>query len=103
MSRPWQVGDIVERQTEPRVSDGFALQTTAMVSAVQVISSNRFEMVRWVILGPWFEYKTQQQLEELGWKLVEPKVLILPGTPTHVFTNIPDDDLLTPREGHPYT
>lgn len=28
--------------------------------------------------------------------------LIPPGTPTHVF-DIPDDDLLTPREGHPYT
>jgi len=29
--------------------------------------------------------------------------LIPPGTPTHVFTDILDDDLLTPREGHPYT
>ena len=29
--------------------------------------------------------------------------LIPPGTPTHVFTDIPDDDLLTSREGHPYT
>jgi len=74
-----------------------------MVSAVQVVSSNRFETVRWVILGPWFECKTQQQLEGLGWRLVEPKVLIPPGTPTHVFTDIPDDDLLTPREGHPHT
>ena len=29
--------------------------------------------------------------------------LIPPGTPTHVFTDIPDDDLLTSREGHPHT
>ena len=29
--------------------------------------------------------------------------LIPPGTQTHQFTDIPDDDLLTPREGHPYT
>jgi hypothetical protein len=29
--------------------------------------------------------------------------LIPPGTQTHRFTDIPDDDLLTPREGHPYT
>ena len=35
--------------------------------------------------------------------LAVPKVLIPPGTPTHVFTDIPDDDLLTSREGHPYT
>ncbi len=103
MNRPWQVGDIVERQTEPDMSDGFATQTTAMVSVVQVASGNRFDRVRWVSLGPWFEYKTQQQLEELGWRLVEPKVLIPPGTPTHVFTDIPDDDLLTTREGHPHT
>lgn len=102
MSRHWQIGDIVERQTEPHPIDGFALQATAMVSAVQVVSSNHFETVRWVILGPWYEYKTQQQLEELGWKLVEPKVLIPFGTPTNVFTDIPDDDL-TSREGHPYT
>lgn len=71
MSRLWQVGDIVERQTEPHPKDGFALQATAMVSAVQVVSSNHFDTVRWVILGPWYEYKTQQQLEELGWRLVE--------------------------------
>lgn len=103
MSRLWQVGDMVERQTEPHPIDGFALQATAMVSAVQVVSSKHFDTVRWVILGPWYEYKTQQQLEELGWKLVEPKVLIPPGTPTHVVTDIPDDDLLTSREGHPYT
>lgn len=25
------------------------------------------------------------------------------GTPAHVFTDIPDDDLLTSRAGHPYT
>ncbi len=71
MSRLWQVGDIVERQTEPDTRDEFATQTTAMVSAVQVASSNRFETVRWVSLGPWFEYKTQQQLEEQGWRLRE--------------------------------
>ena len=29
--------------------------------------------------------------------------LIPRGTKTHVFTDIPDDDMLTSREGHPYT
>ena len=103
MSRQWQIGDIVERQSKSDLRDGDATQMAAMVSAVQVNSWNDCDTVRWVYLGPWYEYKTQKQLEELGWRLVEPKVLIPPGTPTHVFTDIPDDDLLTSREGHPYT
>ena len=103
MSREWQVGDIVELQSKSDLRDGDATQMTAMVSAVQVNSWNDRDTVRWVYLGPWFEYKTQKQHEELGWRLVEPKVLIPPGTQTHRFTDIPDDDLLTPREGHPYT
>ena len=68
MNRPWQVGDIVERQGKS-IFDEFTTQMTAMVSAVQVVSSNRFDTVRWVFLGPWFEYKTQQELEVLGWRL----------------------------------
>lgn len=68
MSRQWQIGDIVERQRKSASND-FTTRMTAMVSAVEVASSDHFDTVRWVYLGPWFEYKTQQQLEELGWRL----------------------------------
>ena len=29
--------------------------------------------------------------------------LITPGTPTHVFDDVPEDEPLTNRQGHPYT
>ena len=91
MSRPWQVGDIVEN-----------LDTLmrAMIVAAR-LNRGSYEISFGSCPSDW--WITQEAMEKRGWKLVEPKVLIPPGTPTHVFTDIPDDDLLTSREGHPYT
>lgn len=101
MSRPWQVGDIVEN---PECEQRGMITATREGDPTYARPYNREIWVREVVCSAeGFGWRYQGLLEEWGWRLVEPKVLIPPGTPTHVFTDIPDDDLLTSREGHPHT